>query len=75
MPVPICPAGRWSSAAATEVGERVLATDGYFVGEFYINGRGKWQRYNINNYLLMVAFDILYWMPLPEPPKEEGEPT
>ena len=28
-----------------EPGERVLATDCGFVGEFYINKRGKWQRW------------------------------
>lgn len=55
-----------------KAGERVLATDGYFVGEFFLNRRGQWQ---LNNYLFMAAFDILHWMPLPEPPNEEGEPT
>lgn len=54
-----------------EPGERVLATDGGFVGEFYINSQGQWQRYNVNNYSLLMALDILWWMPLPEPPKEE----
>lgn len=53
-----------------EPGERVLATDCGFVGEFYINKRGKWQRYNVNCSELLMALDILYWMPLPEPPKE-----
>lgn len=51
-------------------GERVLATDGGFVGEFYVNIRGQWQRYNVNDYSLLMALDILWWMPLPEPPKE-----
>lgn len=54
-----------------EQGERVLATDGGFVGEFYINSRGQWQRYNVNNYTLLMALDILWWIPLPKPPKEE----
>lgn len=52
-------------------GERVLATDGGFVGEFYINKRGQWKRYNVNDYSLLMALDILWWMPLPEPQKEE----
>lgn len=52
-------------------GERVLATDGGFVGEFYINKRGQWKRYNVNDYSLLMALDILWWMSLPEPPKEE----
>lgn len=51
-----------------EPGERVLATDCGFVGEFYINKRGKWQRYNVNCSELLMALDILYWMPLPAPP-------
>ena len=51
-----------------EPGERVLATDCGFVGEFYINKRGKWQRYNVNCSELLMALDILHWMPLPAPP-------
>lgn len=58
-----------------EAGERVLATDGYFVGEFFLNMRGQWLRYDISGCLLVASLDILYWMPLPEPPKEEGENT
>ena len=54
-----------------EPGERVLATDGGFVGEFYVNSRGQWQRYNVNDHSLLMALDILWWMPLPEPPKVE----
>ena len=54
-----------------EPGERVLATDGGFVGEFYVNSRGQWQRYNVNDHSLLMALDILWWMPLPEPPKGE----
>lgn len=53
-------------------GERVLATDGGFVGEFYINKRGQWQRYNVNDSSLLMALDILFWMPLPEPPKGDA---
>ena len=54
-----------------EPGERVLATDGGFVGELYINSFGQWQRYNVNHHSLLMALDILWWMPLPEPPKGE----
>ena len=56
-----------------EPGERVLATDFGFVGEFYINKRGKWQRYNVNCSELLMALDILYWMPLPAPPAKEDQ--
>lgn len=54
-----------------EPGERVLATDGGFVGEFYVNIRGQWQRYNVNDHSLLMALDILWWMPMPQPPKGE----
>ena len=64
---------RWIPVAERlpKCGERVLATDGGFVGEFYINKRGQWKRYNVNDYSLLMALDILFWMPLPEPPKGE----
>jgi hypothetical protein len=54
-----------------EPGVRVLATDEEFVGEFYINKRGQWQRYNVNDVALLMALDILWWKPLPQPPKGE----
>lgn len=66
----LAPPNEWVSVydRLPEPGERVLATDCGFVGEFYINKRGKWQRYNVNCSELLMALDILYWMPLPEPP-------
>lgn len=74
----LTPPNEWVSVEdrLPEPGERVLATDCGFVGEFYINKRGKWQRYNVNCSELLMALDILYWMPLPEPPDRrppEGE--
>ena len=56
-----------------EAGERVLATDGAFVGEMYINKRGRWQRYNVNDSALLMVLDVLWWMPLPPAPKEDAE--
>ena len=66
----LTPPNEWVSVydRLPEPGERVLATDCGFVGEFYINKRGKWQRYNVNCSKLLMALDILYWMPLPAPP-------
>lgn len=66
----LSPPNEWVSVydRLPEPGERVLATDCGFVGEFYINKRGKWQRYNVNCSELLMALDILYWMPLPAPP-------
>ena len=77
----LTPPNEWVSVydRLPEPGERVLATDCGFVGEFYINKRGKWQRYNVNCSELLMALDILYWMPLPAPPDrrppEEEEET
>ena len=74
----LTPPNEWVSVydRLPEPGERVLATDCGFVGEFYINKRGKWQRYNVNCSELLMALDILYWMPLPASPdcrSPEGE--
>ena len=74
----LTPPNEWVSVydRLPEPGERVLATDCGFVGEFYINKRGEWQRYNVNCFELLMALDILYWMPLPEAPDSrppEGE--
>ncbi len=70
----LTPPNEWVSVdeRLPEPGERVLATDCGFVGEFYINKRGKWQRYNVNCSELLMALDILYWMPLPAPPEKES---
>ena len=69
----LTPPNEWVSVdeKLPEPGERVLATDCGFVGEFYINKRGQWQRYNVNCSELLMALDILYWMPLPKSPKED----
>ena len=69
----LTPPNEWVSVEERlpEPGERVLATDCGFVGEFYINKRGQWQRYNVNCSELLMALDILYWMPLPKSPKED----
>ena len=74
----LTPPNEWVSVydRLPEPEERVLATDCGFVGEFYINKRGQWQRYNVNCSELLMALDILYWMPLPAPPDRrppEGE--
>ena len=71
----LTPPNEWVSVydRLPEPGERVLATDCGFVGEFYINKRGKWQRYNVNCSELLMALDILYWMPLPAPPAKEDQ--
>lgn len=56
-----------------EPGERVLTTDGRFVVELYVSSRGQWLRYNVLDYSNLMKFDIIRWMPLPEPPKGVAE--
>lgn len=53
----LTPPNEWVSVEERlpEPGERVLATDCGFVGEFYINERGQWQRYNVNCHALLMA--------------------
>ena len=68
------PVKRWipCGKALPNTRERVLATDGVFVGEMCINKRGQWERYNVTNYETLMSLDILAWMPLPEPPEMDG---
>lgn len=65
--------GRWipCNERMPNPGERVLATDGGFVGEMYIGKRGEWRRYNVTYIQDLMALDILWWMPMPEPPEEK----
>lgn len=72
--VPTISLEKWVSVydKLPSAGERVLATDGAFVGEMYINKRGQWQRYNVNDSVLMMALDILWWLPMPRPPQMKG---
>ncbi len=52
-----------------EVGRRVLATSGVFVGEAFRAQSGEWARiYGPWNDFLERS--VTHWMPLPEPPKE-----
>lgn len=59
----------WYSArkALPEPGERVIVTDGAFVGEAYMSRRGVWLRYGVR--IVDEKFGIsapVAWMPLPE---------
>lgn len=54
-------------------GQRVIATDGVFVGEAYRTSADSWRRYD--DYRLWhnaTGHTVTHWMPMPEAP-EEGE--
>lgn len=59
-------------------GERVIVTDGTFVGEAYLNSNGKWIRYCGSLYgdgdiEELLGIKITHWMPMPIAPKKEKE--
>lgn len=52
-------------------GERVLATDGVFVGEAYKTSADTWRRYDGVAMWDCLGSVVTHWMPLPEKPKED----
>ena len=59
-------------------GERVIVTDGTFVGEAYLNSNVKWIRYCGSLYgdgdlEEILGIKITHWMPMPIPPNKEKE--
>ena len=61
-----------------DFGERVIVTDGAFVGEAYLNSKGKWIRYNgtaigDGDVEQLLGIKITHWLPMPVPPKKEKE--
>lgn len=63
----------WRSAQSDppERGERVIVTDGVFVGEAYLNSNGKWIRYDRQDVEWFFESKITHWMPMPVAPKKE----
>lgn len=51
-------------------GERVLATDGSFVGEAYRTSAKSWYRHTSFPWRDLFHTVVTHWMPLPELPKE-----
>lgn len=67
---------KWISTQGTlpEPGERVLATDGTFVGEAYRTSANSWYRHTGFPWRDGVTGKtVSHWMPLPEPPYDESE--
>ena len=62
-----------------DFGERVIVTDGAFVGEAHLNSKGKWIRYCGDGMLLdgdleeILETKITHWLPMPVPPKKEKD--
>ena len=53
-----------------KTGERVLATDGFMVGEGFRNDKNEFCRYYASSWKDVLGDDVTHWMPLPDPPKE-----
>ena len=75
----LTPQNEWVSVEDTvpDPGERVLATDGIFVGEAYRTSADSWHRHTGFPWRDGVTGrTVKYWMPLPAPPDRrppEGE--
>ena len=70
---PSPPQNEWVSVydRLPEPGERVLATDCGFVGEFTSTSVGNGSDITLIVLNCLWPWDILYWMPLPKSPKED----
>ena len=80
----IIPQNEWISVdyAVPDPGDRVLATDGIFVGEAYRTSANSWYRHTGFPWRLACEKIVSHWMPLPGlsdkdnnvPTKEQNEP-
>ena len=74
----LTPPNEWVSVedAVPDPGERVLATDGIFVGEAYRTSANSWYRNTGFPWRDCLQSIVTHWMPLPAPPdrrQPEGE--
>ncbi len=72
----LTPPNEWISVEDTvpDPGERVLATDGIFVGEAYRTSADSWHRHTGFPWRDGVTGrTVKYWMLLPAPPAKEGQ--
>lgn len=53
-------------------GERVLATDGTFVGEAYRTSADTWRRFDGIAWRDLFGKCVTHWMPLPSPQEREA---
>ena len=71
----LTPPNEWVSVEDTvpDPGERVLATDGIFVGEAYRSSANSWFRHTGFPWRDGVTGrTVRFWMPLPAPPTKEN---
>ena len=71
----LIPPNEWVSVEDTvpDPGERVLATDGIFVGEAYRSSANSWFRHARFPWRDGVTGrTVRFWMPLPAPPTKEN---
>ena len=71
----ITPQNEWISVgdAVPDPGDRVMATDGIFVGEAYRTSADSWYRHTGFPWRLACGKIVTHWMPLPEPPEKEND--
>lgn len=72
----LAPPNKWVSVedAVPDPGERVLATDGIFVGEAYRTSADSWHRHTGFPWRDGVTGrTVKYWMLLPAPPAKEDQ--
>lgn len=69
----LTPPNEWVSVedAVPDPGERVLATDGIFVGEAYRTSANSWYRNTGFPWRDCLQSVVTHWMPLPKSPKED----
>lgn len=69
----LTPPNEWVSVEERQLepGQRVIATDGDFVGEAYVTESGLWVRFAALLWETAFNSPVTHWMPLPAPP--EGE--
>ena len=69
----LTPPNEWVSVEDTvpDPGERVLATDGTFVGEAYRTSANSWYRHTGFPWRDCLQSIVTHWMPLPKSPKED----
>ena len=69
----LTPPNEWVSVedAIPAPGERVLATDGTFVGEAYRTSANTWYRHTGVPWRDRLQSIVTHWMPLPKSPKED----